>query len=541
MKEMKAEKRIEKRTEKGTEEARALLELLYEIGREVAAALDLRTVLHRLLFLSMKSVGAGSGSIIILDENNRPVESAFLMPGQDSDTTALQLGITYERGMAGWVARNQQAVLVPDTSKDARWLRRPDDEKERTGPKSAVSAPIMAHEKLVGVITLVHPCPNFFSSDHLELVRAIANQAGTAIRNAQLFESLQVAHRRYRELFEDSIDPIFITDWEGHILEANRQAVITIGMSSEDLGSVAIKDLHDQDLEKVGIGYKNLTSGDTAIYESILHCCQGRDVPIEVYVRSIQTEDESHIQWIVRDISERKDLDNLREDFIAMVYHDLRSPLANVVSSLGVLSTMFSAEENNTVNSLVGIALRSTERIQRLTNSLLDINRLEAGQPIGNRQSFSPLSLAEDSLDELLTAAKSKNLTIEVDVPSDLPRVFVDGDMIRRVLINLLENAIKFTPAKGNIQIGAKREEGFVQVWVKDSGPGILPAFQEHIFEKFTRLSIKEGSRGLGLGLAFCRLAIEGHGGRIWVESKEGEGTKFMFLLPCTDESGGGF
>ena len=196
-----------------TETTRASLELLYEIGREVAAALDLRLVLHRLLFLSMKNVGAISGSIIVLDENGQPVESAFLIPGQAHDTTALQLRVTYEHGMAGWVARNQQAVLIPDTSKDDRWLRRPDDAEDRTGPKSAVSAPIMALEKLVGVITLVHPRPNFFSSDHLDLVKAIANQAGTAIRHAQLFESLQAAHRRYRELFEDSIDPIFITDW----------------------------------------------------------------------------------------------------------------------------------------------------------------------------------------------------------------------------------------------------------------------------------------------------------------------------------------
>jgi NtrC-family two-component system sensor histidine kinase KinB len=524
--------------EERTEEARASLELLYGIGREVAAALDLRTVLHRLLFLSMNSVGAGSGSIIVLDENNQPVESAFLMRGQESDTTALQLRVTYERGMAGWVARNRQAVLVPDTSKDVRWFRRPDDAKERTGPKSAVSAPIMAREKLVGVITLVHPRPNFFSSDHLDLIRAIADQAGTAIRNAQLFESLQVAHRRYRELFEDSIDPIFITNWEGYILEANRQAANTIGMSGAELGSMSMNELHDVDLEKVGSGYKNLFPGDPVTYESILHCCNSRNVPIEVYVRSIQTEDESHLQWIVRDISVRKDLDNLREDLIAMVYHDLRSPLANVVSSLGVLSTMFSDKENTTVNSLVGLALRSTERIQRLTNSLLDINRLEAGQSIGNRLPLSPLSLARDSVDEVINTAKAKGLAIDIDIPADLPRILVDEDMLRRVLINLLENAVRFTPTGGDIHIGGKRENGFVRIWVKDSGPGILPAFQEHIFEKFTRLSSKEGSRGLGLGLAFCRLAIEGHGGRIWVESEEGKGTNFVFLLPVVDVPG---
>ena len=522
--------------EKKSEETRASLELLYEISREVASALDLRTVLHRLLFLSMKNVGAISGSIIVLDDNNQPVESAFLMHGQTHDTTALQLRVTYDRGMAGWVARNQQAVLIPDTSKDERWLRRPDDSRERTGPKSAVSAPIMAQEKLVGVITLVHPHLNFFKPDHLELVSAIANQTGTAIRNAQLFESLQLAHRRYRELFEDSIDPIIITDWKGHILETNRQALATFGMSSEEIKSMKVSNLHEVDHEKLGVSFENLNSGETVVYESIFHCSNNRNIPVEVYVRNIQSEEESNLQWIIQDISERKDLDNLREDLIAMVYHDLRSPLSNVVSSLEVLMGMFSAKENIASKSLVGIALRSTERIQRLTNSLLDIYRLEAGQKIGNRQSLSPIALLEDAKDEVSPSVKNKNQIMELELPLDLPNILVDGDMIRRVFINLLENAIKFTPEKGNIRIGAKYEDHYVKMRIEDSGPGIQPADQERIFEKFYHFGSKESPRGLGLGLAFCRLAIEGHGGRIWVESMPGVGTSFVFILPVLGE-----
>lgn len=523
--------------EKKTEGTRASLELLYEISREVASALDLRTVLHRLLFLSMKNVGAISGSIIVLDENNQPVESAFLMHDQTHETTALQLRATYDRGMAGWVARNQRAVLVPDTSKDERWLRRPDDSSNQTGPKSAVSAPIMAQEKLVGVITLVHPRPKFFKSDHLELVSAIANQTGTAIRNAQLFESLQLAHQRYRELFEDSINPIVITNWKGQILEVNRQAVAVFGMCSNDIISMVINNLHDIDYEKLDANFDILNSGETVVYESSLHCLNNRNPPVEVHVRSIQTEEESHLQWIFQDISERKNLDSLREDLIAMVYHDLRSPLANVVSSLEFLLTVFSTEENPAAKSLVDIALRSTERVQRLTNSLLDIYHLESGQTIGNRQALLPVALLEDAISEVSPSAESKNQKIDLEFPSTLPRILADGDMIRRVFINLLENSIKFTPEKGKIRVGANFEDCYIKVWVEDSGPGIQPADQEHVFEKFSRFTEKEGPRGLGLGLAFCRLAIESHGGRIWVESAPGNGTKFVFLLPVVDDS----
>jgi PAS domain S-box-containing protein len=519
----------------GDEITRASLALLYEVGREVASELDLRTVLHRLLFLSMKYVGATSGSIIALDDSGQPTESAFLIHGQTHDHTALQLRVTYDSGMAGWVARNKQSVLVQDTSKDERWLQRPDDAVERTGPKSAVSVPILASEKLVGVITLVHPEPNLFMPDHLDLVEAIADQAGTAIRHAQLFESLQAAHQQYRELFEDSIDPILMTDWQGIILEANRQAVSTIGLDSEDLHAVSISSLHDVDWQKVGRDFENLSSEEPVSYESVLHTRREHEIPIQVYARSIKYEGEPHLQWILRDITERKDLDNLREDLIAMVYHDLRSPLSNVVSSLEVLSSILQSGEDDTVGALLGIALRSTDRIQRLTSSLLDINSLEAGQAVGDRKPVSPYTLVDDALDAVLPVVNNNSLELEIELPSGLPDVYADEDMIRRVLINLLENAIKFTPIKSKIYLGAELNHDYVEMCVKDSGPGISPEDQERIFEKFARLRAKDGPKGLGLGLAYCRLAVVGHGGRIWVESESGSGSSFKFSIPASE------
>ncbi len=518
--------------------ARASLELLYEIGREVASYLDLHTVLHRVLFLTMKNIGATSGSIIVLDDESEPVESAFLMFGQSHDHTALQLRVTYEQGMAGWVARHQQAVLIPDTSQDERWLRLPDDDIEQTGPKSAVSAPILAGDRLVGVITVVHPYPGFFTSEHLALVEAIASQAGTAVRNAQLFKSLEAAHKRYHELFQDSIDPILITDKHGHILEANRKAEAAIGLEDKELRSLTVGDVHRLDFEKVGADFAKLTSGETVSYESVLCSHEGREIPIQVYVRSFTYEDVEHLQWILQDITERKDLDSLREDLIAMVYHDLRSPLMNIVSSLEVLSSMFSGQEDSAVGSLFNIALRSTERIQRLTNSLLDINRLEAGQTIGDRKPLDPYVLVDEALDAVTQLANGKDLEITTELPPGLPKILADADMVRRVLINLLENAVKFTPAGGKICVGAMCRDGFLQMWVQDSGPGIPQGDQERIFEKFTRLNWADGPKGLGLGLAFCRLAVVGHGGRIWVKSQVGKGSDFRFEIPVADEAG---
>jgi PAS domain S-box-containing protein len=437
--------------------------------------------------------------------------------------------------MAGWVASHRQAVLVADTTKDERWLRRPDDAEGRTGAKSAVSTPILLRDKLVGVITLVHPTPGFFSNEHLELVKAIADQAGTAIRNAQLFDSLQSAHRRYRELFEDSIDPILITDRKGQLIELNRQAEFIIGLNRDDLRQFNILNLHDVDFEKVGEDFKNLSLGEAVTYESLLRAQTGLEMPIQVYARYIQVGSELNLQWILRDITERKDLDHLREDLIAMVYHDLRSPLANIVSSLEVLDAMFPPGADETIHSLLTIATRSTDRIQRLTNSLLDINRLEAGQSIGNRQPLVIAELIQEVVDTVLPNVENRDLMMTWGVPSGLPEVFADADMLRRILINLLENAIKFTPAKGKINISARTAGDFVEICVFDTGPGIPPADQDRIFQKFTRLVTKDGPRGLGLGLAYCRLAVMGHGGEIWVESRPGEGAKFKFTMPIAN------
>ncbi len=684
---------------------RSSLELLYHISRELSSALDLRTVLQRVLFLSLQTVGASSGSLIVLDDNGKPVESAIVVGEKVHNHTTQRLRATLDSGLAGWVVRNRTAVLVPDTSQDERWMSRQYEEEERFGPKSAAAAPLMARDLLVGVITLVHTQPGFFTSEHMALVQAIADQAGiavlnarlyadsqrqarvmtwlaesaagisvslnledvlsgimrqitqtlnvqaaslalldtkdnslvfraatgwagqyvmksrlqvgqgvagwvfqegrgiviqdvsadmrfdpetdrrtgfqtksiacapiqyrgevigvleavnpksglfdpdallvltgigslagTAIRHAQLFEQLQVAHKSYRDLFEDSIDPILLTNWQGEILEANRKAVLTTDYNQDTLRGMRISQLHTVALELVGDNFENLISGATINYESRLRTRSGHELPIEVYVRLVRAEESPRIQWMLRDITERKNLDTLRDDLISMIYHDLRSPLGNVVSSLDTLHTMLPVDDEPALKSLLEIAQRSTERIQRLTESLLDMSRLEAGQQIGNRQFTSISDLIREAVDAVLPIAINKDQAIDLNIAPSVGQVFVDSEMIRRVITNLLENATKYTPSGSQIRVGIYQQEEKVYVWIQDNGPGIPASEHERIFDKFSRLNVREGPKGLGLGLAYCRLAIQGHGGRIWVESEPGSGARFIFTLPVAAE-----
>lgn len=522
---------------------RASLELLYNVSRELTSALDLNTVLTRVLFLSTSNVQAERGSVIVMDEHQQPVAAAIVVDGHLTPHTVDQLKSTLDHGLAGWVVRNRQAALVPDTSQESRWLRRPDDDTERSGPKSAICVPVMVREELVGVLTLVHATPGFFGSDHLALLQSIADQAGIAVNNARLYESLQATNRRYHELFDDSIDPILVTNLEGVILEANRQATHMSGLSREALMGASIWNLHKQDPAWLEEQLGAIDAGETTSVESEFFP-QGRPaLPVEIYVDKIDFGGEALLQWIIRDISERKQLDSLRDDLSAMIYHDLRSPLANIVSSLDMLRVLLPEGENDVMQQVLSIAIRSSERMQRLINSLLDINRLEAGQPITNRKVVEVLPLIREALDAIQPITHTKHQTVTVEVGEGLPGIWADEDMIRRVLINLLENATKFTFSDGIITVGAIAEGDWVRFWIRDTGPGIPQDALEKIFNKFTRVPSdrpQPGDRvpkGLGLGLAFCKLAVEALGGKIGVESEVGTGSCFFFTVPIVKET----
>ena len=154
------------------ERTRSSLELLYSISRELAAQLDLRELLQRILQLTLQAVGSAAGSILVIDGSGQASEGAIAFEGKVHDHSMEQLRDTYEHGLAGWVVENQQAVLIEDTSKDKRWLRKP--EEQDFEPGSAISVPLLAGEHVVGVLTLVRRQAGLFSQDDLALATAIA-------------------------------------------------------------------------------------------------------------------------------------------------------------------------------------------------------------------------------------------------------------------------------------------------------------------------------------------------------------------------------
>jgi PAS domain S-box-containing protein len=508
------------------------VDVLYHINRELALDLSLKQTLANVLKQSVEAVAAERGSIVTLDEKHLPMDAALIYHGKFIQHTTTQLQYIITRGLAGWVLQEERAALIPDTSKDERWYRRPDDAVERTGAKCAICVPLISHKELVGVLTVVHSKPGFFTSEHLDLIQAIGDLAGIAIYNSRLFTRLEAAQKRYQTLFEASSDLLFITDWDGRVIETNRAVEKATEYKPQLSHDTYIMDFHKPDYSRLGAGFCNLKKAASVVYESELLPAPAGKLPVEVKVAQVTIGKQSYLQWVLRDISERKHLAAMQEDLMTMVYHDIRSPLSNVVSSLDVLAHQLQNNKQASVKTILSVANRSAERIMRLVNSLLDIRKIEEGQPVLHSDFDSPARIVADAVDVCQPIATSKRITFNLDIPEKLPDVPVDRDMIRRVVINLLENAIKFSPSNKKVIVQVRQRPGMVLFCFEDQGPGIPEEQLEAVFIKFTRLKTTHTTHGFGLGLAFCKLAVEAHGGQIWVESQVGKGTRFSFTIP---------
>lgn len=234
--------------------------------------------------------------------------------------------------------------------------------------------------------------------------------------------------------------------------------------------------------------------------------------------------------------SSQAELEEMRDELMTMLIHDLQSPLSNIISSLDLVNQEIDAHTHPLAATILDIARRSSQRMRNLISSLLDISRLEAGQPIADHSRVSPADLIAAAQEAVLPILQQRRIRLILDLEPDLPDVDADADMIERVLINLLDNALKFTSPEQSLTITARHDTtnaGNVLIAIADQGPGVPPPYRQAIFDKYYRIPGRHSGMGMGLGLAFCRLAVEAHGGRIWVDEAPGGGATFYFTLPA--------
>lgn len=509
--------------------------LLNEASRVINSSLEMNDIMQSLLAQMNEFLNAEALSIALVDHVTNELEYRVAEGVGSNEIIGLRLPANH--GLSGWVMDQGKPALVQDTSLDPRFTLSGD---QRTGhlTRAMICAPMQFQGEVLGTIQAINPLEGTFTQDDLDLLINLANIASTAMANAQQFSRTQAAEARYTSLFQDTVDPILLTDLSGYIVEANRRAFALFGYGRNEIIGMHIQQLHPHTKEFPKI--RKIRADKVVIFASSVLTQKDQKLPVEVYAKRTHYLDNEVLQWIHHDISKQVELEEMRQDLTAMLFHDLQSPLGNVISSLELLSIEAEAiEQNEAVDVMIDIAKRSSYRLQTLIRSLLDINRLEAGQPIINKN-FVDFHQLVDEVDEIEQPNfEQRKITLVKKISPSVPLINVEEDMIRRVLINLISNALKYSQQSQKITVVVEtREDKELLVSVCDEGEGIPLKFRTTIFEKFERIKHSEtSSKGLGLGLAFCRLAVEAHGGKIWVDDAPQGGARFNFTLPLSQKN----
>lgn len=513
--------------------ARRLRELAFlnETGQAITSTLDLDRILQLLLERVRELLEIDAVSIALRHDQTNDL--VFEAASGEGAVDVIGVRLKPGQGIAGWVAETGKPLVVQDVYSDARFFPEID---QLTGmqTQAILCIPILLKGRVVGVIEALNPGEIPFDEQAIDLLNALSGLAASAIENARLFTQVRSAEARYESLFEESANPILITDLKGNIIEVNRNACTLLDKTKETLCGTNIAHIQSAagHLDFVSPLEQMQTSQETSFQTVLLS--EGHRTTVEIKGTKVQIKDTALIQWIGRDISAETELEQTREDMVRMMVHDLRNPLANIMNSLDVLHDVITEKDTSiSKEELLTIAKRSGKRMHQLISSILDISRLETGQAILATQPTRLEPLLRDALEFIKPQTDIRDICLTAQIEPNLPQLDIDGDMISRVVLNILDNACKFTKMGGEIEMEASCREGVVQVEINDNGPGVHPSHLESMFEKFSRVRGQEGPKGTGLGLAFCKLAVEAHGGRIWTESEIGQGTTIRFTLPA--------
>ncbi|MCM8783163.1 MAG: GAF domain-containing sensor histidine kinase [Candidatus Omnitrophica bacterium] len=279
------------------------------------------------------------------------------------------------------------------------------------------------------------------------------------------------------------------------------------------------------DVELISILANQIAQGieNSRLYEQLWHSYQELEVRVKERTKELAKANE-----------ELKKLNQIKSEFVAAVAHELRTPLTSIKGYASILATGKLGEIAPVQKERLERIDRQSSELAKLINDLLDISRIEAGK-VGMDIKEIPLKELLNNVLELINPQiEEKNIELKLEVQDNINTIFADYDHLRRVFINILGNAIKFTPLKGKIYINIKREDGFIRTDISDTGIGISPEDLPKLFTEFFRADnpINREKKGTGLGLSLCKKIIEAHKGKIWADSTLGKGTTFSFTIP---------
>lgn len=335
------------------------------------------------------------------------------------------------------------------------------------------------------------------------------------------------SRRRLEAIFSSLTDGVIVVDQERAVIGINAAAQTFLGASLRwAIGKPFVAVVRDVDLHRLLNDALDTGSPRTA---TIDHRQTGHI--FDAIAQPLEREGERLGIVVVRDVTDLRRLESIRREFVANVSHELRTPLASIKALVETLDAG-AKDDPEVASSFFGQISREVDRLTVLVDELLDLARIESGRIALKLEPAEPALLIATGIDRLRPQVERANLTMLNEVPSDLPSVLADRTRVEQVLVNLVHNAIKFTPPGGTIRVSARVEDDQLAISVADTGVGISPAELPRVFERFYKQDKARRSDGTGLGLAIAKHIVQAHGGSIRVESEVGKGATFTFTLP---------
>ncbi|HNB23323.1 MAG TPA: PAS domain S-box protein [Candidatus Melainabacteria bacterium] len=344
---------------------------------------------------------------------------------------------------------------------------------------------------------------------------------------------IKEAEARLRQILESLPVGLMMVDLDGKVVLSNRTFEEVFGYRLEDIEGKTIETIFtDSRARKVNLDY--ITENALArAHECLVEKRDGSEIPVEISFREIETLDGKRLIGLILDITDRHEVEMMKAQFVQMVSHDLRTPLTSVQSYLDLLGRGVYGQLTDAGTQKLDLLNKSVDRLVNMIRDLLDIERWESGHLKISIGDTSLNAIVEPSLEAVNAHREVKKVTI--NAPKEDMQLRGDEERLVQVVINLLHNAIKFSPEKGIIDLTARRENGYVEIEIRDEGPGIPSDLQASIFERFKQVSETDATvkKGTGLGLAISKAIVEAHQGKIGVTSEEGKGSTFWFKLPA--------
>lgn len=494
---------------------------LVKLGRSITSTLDLDSVLTSVVTAAVELTGAEEGHLLLLDEKTNEL---YMRAGRNfEESFARTFRLPVKDTVAGQVIHTGQPVSFNADS--------PNKIKTAYLVYSLIYVPLRSNDRVIGVLGVDNrQSRRSFTQHHELLMTVLAEYAAIAIQNAQLYQQTENERHKLDATISNIQDGVILLDKENRIMLLNPAARRIFGLGLSDFtGKPVLEVITHNDFTVLlnSIQQQNPLKNNEITFEDG-RVFNYQYTPIPEIGSVITLEDISHLKM----------LDRLKSDFIHTISHDLRSPLTAIMGYIELLDRV--GPLNDQQKQFVRHVQASAQNITALVNDLLDLGRIEAGFDT-RKDDVSLEQVLQFTVDNLERQIADKKLNFSVHIDPDLPIIRGNPIRMRQMIDNLLVNAVKYTPEGGKVSVSLRREDSQVIFEVADTGVGIPPADQPHIFEKFYRASnAPKGTPGTGLGLAIVRSIVENHQGRIWVESKLGQGTKFVVVLPAAIEPAAG-